>query len=162
LDGAWLHRVSHVFKPYLFSRKEAAAPVRRSGGNARRDSPRARRTRPFPGKNPDRASGPPRFGSSDFDGRGIPRNSKDDLEITPMRLHHAARPPVFRARAWEELARLALQPVGGRRLAARQRLERMALLPGHDAADHGKNMRMLSLQEADSVTPSENSLEMSL
>jgi hypothetical protein len=72
------------------------------------------------------------------------------------------RPLSSLARAWEELARLALQPVGGRRLSAHERLERMALLPGHDATGHDRNIRMLSLQAADSVPPSENPSEMSL
>ena len=64
-------------------------------------------------------------------------------------------------RAWEELARLALQPVGARRLSAREELERLALLPGHDGTGHGGDGGMLSPQAADSVTPAENPSELS-
>ena len=39
-------------------------------------------------------------------------------------------------REWNELARLALQPVGPRRLTAREQLGRMALQPDHDRTGH--------------------------
>jgi hypothetical protein len=41
-------------------------------------------------------------------------------------------------RAWEELARLALQPVGATKLSAQERLERMALLPDRDRTSQGR------------------------
>src|SRR5262245_37495054 len=50
------------------------------------------------------------------------------------------------ARAWEELARLALQPVGARKLSAREELGRMALLPVRDRAGRGGDGIMLSPQ----------------
>jgi hypothetical protein len=40
-------------------------------------------------------------------------------------------------RARKELARLTLQPVGGRRLSARDQLDRMALPPDHGSTGHG-------------------------